>query len=93
MLLEMLSVLKYAISQVVISTAKGIQIMVTAVVYMMQILRADWAVSSILEKVIVLILALGIVYTVYKFFWDSAKLVVVFVAVIFFIFFMEGFLF
>ncbi len=93
MLLEMLEVMKYAASQIVISTINGIQALVTAAAYIMQILRAEWAVSGILEKMMVLVFALGIVYIAYKFLWDSAKLIVIFIAVIFLIFFMEGFFF
>lgn len=93
MLLEILEVLKYAISQVSLSTLTSIQTILSTMVYVAQIIRANWAVSSILERILVMVFALGIVYAAYKFLWDSAKLIVVFFAAMFLILFAEGFLF
>ena len=93
MIVEMLEVMKYAASQIVISTVNSIRTIVSMVLYLMQILRAEWAVSGMFEKIIVLAFALTIVYVAYKFLWDSAKAIVVFMGVIFLIFFAELFFF
>ncbi|MBU4246289.1 MAG: hypothetical protein ABIF85_05835 [Nanoarchaeota archaeon] len=93
MLFELFEVFKYAVSEIFQSTVRSINIVLGAIVYMVQIIRAEWAVSSILERMLVLVFALGIVFAAYKLLWDSAKLIVVFFIVIFLMLFAEGFLF
>jgi|GEM_PF-1746196 len=93
MLLEVLGILKYAAVQVITSTVKSIEIMAATITYVFEIILADWAVSGMFEKIVVLVFGIGIVYSAYKFFWDSAKVVVLFIAFIFLIFFLEAFLF
>ncbi len=92
MLFEILEVLKYAISEIFTSTLRIIQIVISTTVTVFQIIGAGWAVSSILEKIMIMTFAFVIVYAAYKLLWDSAKLIVVFFAIVFILLFLEGFL-
>lgn len=88
MLSEIIEIIRGAAAEVVMGTIKSINAVISAAVNIMLLIRAQGASANPFEKVAVLALSLLVIYAMYKFLWDSAKLVVIFAIAVFLLFFL-----
>ncbi len=87
MLSEIVEIIRGTAAEVVISTIKSINAVISAAAKIMLLIRAHGASANPFEKAAVLALSLLVIYAMYRFLWDSAKLVVMFAIAVFLLFF------
>lgn len=91
MILEIISLLIRGVFEVIMSTARGVEIGARYFMDAVRVFREGAASANPLETLVVLGLFGTGGYLLYKFFWDSAKELVILVVALFLLFFIATF--
>ena len=91
MILEILALLIRGVFEVIMSTAKGVEIGARYFMDALRVFREGAASANPLETLAILTILAAGGYLLYKFFWDSAKELVILVVALFVLFIISAF--